>query len=135
MKQILLIAILTMTSFTYAQDVKFKDGKVLIDKVEALSFSKTKYVFEWNFYKLNSTDDIMSISLEDNGTKYDSDDYTKIYFPQYKIKIESKGIWFGTNSKPVVEILLQEKVLRKDGTVDEEKLRIFQDKHNEMITK
>lgn len=135
MKKTLLITTLLMTSFLYSQDVKFKDGKVLIDKTETLSYSKTKHLFEWNYYKLDTTDDVMSISYEDNGTSYKGDDYTKLYFPQFKIKIESKGLWFGDNSRPVVEKLVQEKVLRKDGTIDEEKLKMFQDKHNEIIYK
>jgi len=135
MKKNLLFFILTMTSFVYAQDVKFKDEKVIIDKVEALSYKKTKYIFEYNFYKLNTTDDIMSISYEKNGTDSQNDDYTKLYFPQYKIKIESKSLWFGSNSKSVVEKLVQEKVLEKDGIINEERLKMFQDKYNDVIQK
>lgn len=135
MKKIFLIAILTMTSFIYAQDVKFKNGKVLIDKLEVLSYEKTKFAFEYTFYKLDTNDDIMSISRESNGTDYDGDDYTKLYFSEFKLKIESKSLWFGSNSKSVVEKLIQEKVLGKDGVINEERLRMFQDKYNDVIQK
>jgi len=135
MKKLILISIFIITSIGYAQDVKYKSGKLLIDKVEVLSYKKTDYRFEYTFYVLNTTDDVFSLSRENNGTDYEGDDYTKLYFPQYKIKIESKSLWFGGLGRPVVEKLILEKVLGKDGVINEDRLKIFQDKYNDLIQK
>lgn len=125
-----------LTTVANAQKIKFKDDKVIVDGKELLSYKKRKMWDEYTFYKLNTTDEIIFISYERNGTPtYQGDDYTKIFFSQFNIKIESKGLDFGLNSKPIIQILIQSKVLKLDGSIDEDKAKTLFGKYNEQIIK
>lgn len=133
---IAIILFLLFSTIGYAQKVKFKDDKISVDGVEILSYKKTSMMDEYYFYKLNTTDEVMYISYDRNGTRdYDGDNFSKLFFAKQNIKVETKALWFGLNSKPIIEKLLQEGVLQLDGVINEEKLKVFYNKYNEQLTK
>lgn len=125
-----------LTGVAQAQKIDYKKGKLTVDGKEVLSFSKKKMYDEYTFYKLNTTDEVIFISYERNGTlSYYGDDYTKIVFTQLNIRVEFKAIGFGLSGKPVMLQLVQDKVLLPDGTIDEEKAKQFFTKYHEVIEK
>lgn len=132
----LLLSLILSLNTLNAQSIKFKKNKVLIDGKEILLFKKIPFNDEYYFYNIKTTEEILYISYNNNNTSsYKDDDYSKIFFTKQNKKIESKSLWFGLNSKPIIEKLLQEGVLQPDGFIDENKLKIFVNKYNDTIIK
>lgn len=128
--------LITSANLSLAQKVKMKNEVVTIDGVEMFNFQKTKFMDEYYFYQLGTKTEVINIALNRNGTpENNDDDYTKIYFKNSNVVIESKSIWFGLNSAPVIEKLIQENVISIEGIVNEENLKLFYTKYNEVIQK
>jgi hypothetical protein len=144
-KQILtLLFIPLMYNFSYSQEVEIIDDKVLVENKAILRYEKSNF-FNHSFFSLGSDEEeVIFYSYNQNETpSYSADDYFAINFLFEKIKVESKNIrkvttGLGMNSRKNMEKLLiwllKEKVLNIDGTINNEKVKIFQDKYNENIT-
>ena len=64
-----------------AQEVKFDDDKVLVDKTVRFDFNRKSLGAEFSLYKLNSKDEIIYMALDNNETqKYQDDDYKRLVF-------------------------------------------------------
>lgn len=141
MKKCLFLILLFITTLVAtAQKVQFKRGKdygtVLLNDTAILSYKGIAMNSEYYFYKLNTTEEVIYIMYENNGTfSYKGDDYTKMFFSKNNVRIESKSIFFGGNSKPIIEKMIQEGVIGSTGDINEEKLRSFAAKYNDSILK
>ncbi|GAA4241512.1 hypothetical protein GCM10022292_08240 [Winogradskyella damuponensis] len=123
-------------SICSAQKVKFKKKKVILDDKEILSYKQIPFYSQRYFYKLDTSEELIYISLERNGTNnYDGDDYIKIYFSEKDILIETKSLFYGTNTKPVIKKLVLEGVIETDGNINYEKVAKFKKRYNDIINK
>ncbi|WP_431164588.1 hypothetical protein [Tenacibaculum halocynthiae] len=127
--------ILLFTSFGYSQKVRFKKGKVIVDKKEILSYEKNGFLgSEITLYSLDGENEIAEMFHERNGTNsYQEDDYKKLFFTNEEIKIESGRIKF-RGWKYVIKLLIRNKVLGMDGKINLAKLKKFAKKYDENIT-
>ncbi len=136
MKQKLILVIsLVLFSFIQmnAQNVKLKKGKVLLDGKEIMKFEREQMGVLFYAFNLKTGDEVVFIQRKDNETpKYFDDDFLKIYFSQLDLMMEV-GISQYTN-KRVIKNLLKHKALRTEGTLDEEKVKLFIKKFDENIT-
>ncbi len=131
-KTLSLLALLTFSSFVSAQEVKFDDDKVLIDKTERFSFNRKSLGDEFSLYKLNTKDEIIYMALDRNGTQqYQADDFKRFTFLESKTVIESNRLKF-TSWKAIIKLLLEDKVLDLDGTINTENLAKFAAKYNDV---
>lgn len=127
------ILIIFSISVCSAQKVKFKKKKVILNNKEILSYKQIPFYNQRYFYKLNTNDELIYISLERNGTdNYNGDDYIKIYFSEKDILIETKSLSYGTNTKPIIKRLVLEGVIEIDGNINYEKVAKFKKKYNDL---
>lgn len=133
---ILTLIIISFTIAANAQNVKLKKDKVLLDGIEILSFKKVPRYNEVYFYNLNTTEEVVFIRLENNGTfEYDGDNFVKVFFAKSNIRIESKSLHFGAKGEETIKKLIFEGVIENDGSINSEKLNSFFEKYNDIITK
>lgn len=135
-KAILLIAFLALSFSATAQKVKFKRGKVLIDKVET--------------YEINNESTVTSFSTL-NGKEFVSVVYTSYEEPNPASKMPHTGyipptlkktvstVKFLESGKEMVTNMSNKKLIKAiykaemvdaDGNIDEDKLNIFINKYN-----
>ncbi|MCF8278177.1 MAG: hypothetical protein K9J17_15730 [Flavobacteriales bacterium] len=135
---ILLSFLVTILSFSYssAQKIQMKKGKVTIDKVEILDFNYEWQLAETHFLKLGTTEEIVYAKFSNGGTKeYKGDDYTKVYFPGFDKTVESKEVNYGLKGEMLIKKLIGDGVVTADGALDEEKLNIFVKKYHQEFDK
>lgn len=138
MKKIIKLSLLfTLTSFfAHAQDVSYKDiefkykkGFLIVNDQNVLKLKYSASFF--NIYDLNTGEEIMYIYLNDNETMtYLDDDYIKVYFTKSKKSLETK-----LHQRVLMEKLINERVLKSDWTLDEDRIEDFIEKYDENITK
>ncbi|WP_299107201.1 hypothetical protein [uncultured Tenacibaculum sp.] len=132
-KKFLLSIALTIlvSSFGFAQKVKFKKGKVLVDGKEILKIERQGT--EATLYSLEGDDEVIYLNYESNGTlHYHEDDYVVIFFSKEEIKVETSRI--KGSRKRVIKALIKNKVLDMNGEINLEKLKKFAKKYDENIT-
>lgn len=135
-KCLFLILVLLSAWGIHAQNVQFKKNTVWVDGKEVFSYKGDMSVSEYHFYKLNTTDEVVYLKYDRNGTfEYDGDNFTRLFFPIQNVRIETKALYFGLDGKPIIKKLFAEGVIRADGTIDEEKLKTFVGKYSDYITK
>ncbi|AWA30939.1 hypothetical protein HYN48_13115 [Flavobacterium magnum] len=116
----------------HAQDIKFDDNKVLVDKTERFDFVRKSMGTEFSLYKLNTKDEIIYMTSERNGTdRYFDDDFRRITFVEQKITIESSRLKFDS-WKAIIKLLLEDKVIDFEGNIDAERLERFSAKYNDV---
>lgn len=132
-KKFLLSIALTIlvSSLGFAQKVKFKKGKVLVDGKEILKIERQGT--EATLYSLEGDDEVIYLNYESNGTlHYHEDDYVVIFFSKEEIKVETSRI--KGSRKRVIKALIKNKVLDMNGVINLEKLKKFAKKYDENIT-
>lgn len=132
-KKFLLSIALTIlvSSLGFAQKVKFKKGKVLVDGKEILKIERQGT--EATLYSLEGDDEVIYLNYESNGTlHYLEDDYIVIFFSKEEIKVETSRI--KGSRKRVIKALIKNKVLDMNGEINLEKLKKFAKKYDENIT-
>lgn len=126
----LIIMLFIATLGAKAQEVKFDDDKVIIDKTARFDFNRKSLGAEFSLYKLNTKDEIIYMSLDNNETnQYKDDDFKRLVFLENKITIESSRLKFAT-WKAIVKLLLEDKVLDLEGNIDTNNLEKFYAKYN-----
>ncbi|HTO16334.1 MAG TPA: hypothetical protein VLZ83_11215 [Edaphocola sp.] len=138
MKPILsIITLLIVTSFTiktYAQDIKLKKDFVIVDGEQKFQYEKRSSATEFTLYSLDKDKEILTIIRNKGGTAgYSYDDYVQLIFTDYNVRVESVR-FKGYSFKWFIELLLKEKVLNPDGSIDEQKLQTFFTKYDENVT-
>ncbi len=134
MKQIFYsIAFLISTVTTFSQEIKLKDGKVLIDGKEILSYERQNWGdMEIHFYNLETKDEVLYMKKNSNETRTDyEDDFTQIRFLTYGKLLETK---IDKPWKKFVEWLFQNKVFDNAGKFNEEKVDLLIKNYDEKIT-
>ncbi len=134
MKQIFYsIAFLISTVTTFSQEIKLKDGKVLIDGKEILSYERQNWGdMEIHFYNLETKDEVLYMKKNSNETRtYYEDDFTQIRFLTYGKLLETK---IDKPWKKFVEWLFQNKVFDNTGKFNEEKVDLLIKNYDEKIT-
>ncbi len=126
MKKILLITLIFICALgnVNAQQIKFKKGKVLIDKNECLTYSSESFGVE-----LSTVDGTQTILLKNLRTGSD-DLYVKIVFVEQKKSLTS--ITDAITRKSLVKKLLSSKVLT-NCTIDENQIDKFIMKYDEKV--
>lgn len=136
MKQILTILLFSVLSLPmlHAQKIKLKDNQVLLDGKAILGFERLRAGNDMLVKKLGTEETLISFQRHDNETRsYPQDDYYKIYFPETKQLIESANL-NGWPYAKVLEMLVKQKALNPDGTLNPEKVDDFVQQYDENIT-
>ena len=116
-----------------AQKVKLKDGKILIDKQEVLSYEMKSYKTEFVVYELGTKNELFTAIYFDTGTKEDrTDDYIKVTFTASGKSFETSKAYF---RKYLIKWFIEQGVLNLDGTLNEDKIDAFIKKYDENISK
>ncbi len=143
-KKIICAALFLASATAMAQEVEIKDDKVLLDGKAILKYEKVN-IKQHSFYSADGENELFMYRWSDNESpQYLEDDYFIINFLTEKIKVESNqnrhqaiagmGMNSRKNMEKLVKWLLKEKVLNPDGTLNPDRLAIFQEKYNENIT-
>ncbi len=134
MRKILFTAIFCACTFgVFAQKIKFKKDKILVDNTELVSFSKGGAFgsVSYELTELGTNKRIITLIQYDGGTHMElSDDYTQIKFLTNGEKAEISG----GDLREAIKLLLKNEVLTKDGKLDETKIELFVKNYDEKIT-
>lgn len=115
-----------------AQEIEFKNDQVLVDKIARFNFERKNASTLFTLFKLNTHDEIIFMSLDDNGTSsYSADDYRKFVFVENHVTVRTKV--FGAYSwKKILKTLIEERVIDVDGNLNQERLQIFKEKYDDL---
>ena len=143
MKKISLIVgfIFTFFTWSFSQEVREVDNEILIDGVKVFKVKYTKLI-DFSIFSLDDEELIYCMYNENETPSYYDDDYIVINFLTKKLKVETTkrdkiAVTTGVYKKSLIKLinlLITEKVMNVDGTLNEEKLNIFYEKHHENIT-
>jgi hypothetical protein len=133
------VAFLGLNS-SYAQNVKIKKDKVLLEGKLFLKYEKINFITH-SIYDLNDNE-ILFVQFKDNETSdYTDDDFYVLNFINESIKVESSDYSriasFMSSRKAIQKLirwLVKDKVISADGSVNLKRLQIFFDKYDEKIT-
>ncbi|WP_158963390.1 hypothetical protein [Myroides fluvii] len=126
---------LCFTSILVAQEVKFKNKSVFIDKQEVLRYEQPFLSDEITFKKLHSQEEVVYITpaREDRG-KYNEIIYYTLVFVQEKVSFETQK-FNQKGMKNIFKQLVKEGVVLPDGTVNVEAMERFKVKYEDTLTK
>lgn len=127
----LFIAIIS-SNFTYAQKIKLKKGKILVDDIEVFNYDSSNSEGWLSIYDIESGDEVIFIKEADNGTyTYQDDDYTIYKFLEQEVIVEISGysVW-----KSYIKFLFKNKVFDTDGKLNDSKIAALKTKFDENIT-
>jgi hypothetical protein len=134
MKQIFSTLVLLIATVTvFSQDIKLKDGIVLLDGKEVFTYEKQNWGdMEIHLYALGTKDAVLYMKKNSNETPtfYD-DDFTQIRFLTFGKLLETKS------DKPwpkLIEWIFQNKVFDQTGQFSEEKVDLMIKNYDENIT-
>jgi hypothetical protein len=128
-----LLCFLFIENNSMGQNVDLKNGTVIVDSKEFLSYEKSNHSYEFTLYKLNTKDELIFIQYNDNQTpSSNKDDYYKIVFPGLNLKLETHN--FESTWKPTVKWLIKNSLFNADGSLNEVKVKMFIEKYNENIS-
>lgn len=131
-KKYLLTLLLLATTVIKAQEIKFEKDKVLVDKIAQYDFVRKNFGDEFTLYKLNSKDEIIYMSRDNNSTKnYLDDDFVRFTFSESGVIIKSRRLkditW-----KSIIKLLIENKVIDFEGNIDELNLEKFSAKYDDL---
>ncbi|MCC2590613.1 hypothetical protein [Chryseobacterium sp. MFBS3-17] len=130
----LLLVFLVFTSIAGAQTVKIKKDEVFVDNELRFKSEKRLNATQFSLYHLTNGKEILTVIRNLNGTiGFSEDDYIQIIFNGFNTRVESEQIK-GRTFAWYLELLLRDKVLHPDGTINEENLRNFFTKYDQNIT-
>ncbi|MGC4039532.1 MAG: hypothetical protein QM710_01700 [Flavobacterium sp.] len=130
MKYLMYIAAFILTiSNVCAQEVKLKKGIVYVDNAPTFSFDKKAMGNELYVYKLNTTEELVRMVVDNNGTESKVDDSKKIVFSQQNETIQSKN-FRSQDWDFLIALLLQEKVVDLKGEINLDNLKRFREKYD-----
>lgn len=138
-KLLTLFTIALGLNMAIAQEIKIKKEDILLDGETYLKYERLSYITH-SIYDMEENE-ILFVQLKDNGTRdYRDDDYYILNFLANDVKVESSDfsrISAGSVKKlmeKLVTWLIKDKVLRKDGTINADRLEVFFTKYDENIT-
>lgn len=104
-------------SISFAQEINVKKGNITVDGELMLTYTRDDFDVG-KIYDLEKNL-IVVITFKDAF-----EDYVETYF--VKADIEFSSVKLGTLFfRPIVELLIKDGVITKNGTIDEEKMKIF----------
>jgi hypothetical protein len=124
------IALFFFTSFLCAQEIKLKKEIVYFNDSPTFSYIKKGMGNELQVFKLNTSEVIFTIVVDNNSTESQVDDFKQIFFSEQKTTISSKN-FRNRNYEFLVDLLFKEKVIDLNGKVDTTNLKRFKEKYNE----
>ncbi|EDP96443.1 hypothetical protein U8527_10040 [Kordia algicida OT-1] len=126
MKKTLIIVLLALVStVSYAQKVKFKKGKIVIDGKNIFSYERKEFGTKFTIFSLDGEDELVYMEHDINGTNtYFDDDIKKLVFLDSEIKFHSYSL-AGYSWKKLIKLLYKNKVFNDNGEIDIKKLRKF----------
>lgn len=136
MKHLLVIIFFSLfiSITTNAQDINLKKNFVTVDGEQRFQYEKRRSATEFSLYSLDKEKEILTIIRNKGGTAgYSYDDYVQLIFAEHNVRVESVRLK-GYSYKWFVKLLLKEKVLTSDSSIDEQKLQVFFTKYDENVT-
>lgn len=131
-KKYLLTLLLLATTVIKAQEIKFEKDKVLVDKIAQYDFVRKNFGDEFTLYKLDSKDEIIYMSRDNNSTKnYLDDDFVRFTFSESGVIIKSRRLK-GITWKSIIKLLIENKVIDLEGNIDELNLEKFSAKYDDL---
>ena len=130
MKNLYYVIVLVVTCTLSAQTVKLKKEIVFIDNITTFSFVKKAMGNELYVYKINSTEELVNIIVDNNKTESIVDDSKKIVFSKQNTTIQSKN-FRGRDWEFMLALLLSEKVIDTKGNINADNLKRFKAKYDD----
>lgn len=133
MKKLLFSFAFLSMSFVFAQKIKFKGDKVLVDDKELFKTEKigTFGASGYNLFELNGQKPIIALISNNGGTHMElSDDYTQIKFLTKGLRAEIDG----GDLRNAIKMLLQNDIIDNKGVLDESKVELFIQNYDEKIS-
>jgi hypothetical protein len=122
--------LLLLTTALNAQKVKLKKEVVYIDDVSAFSFEKKSMGNELYVYNLNTKEELLNMTVDNNKTESKADDSKRIVFAKQKTTIQSKN-FRGRDYGFLIALLLEEKVINSKGEINANNLIRFKAKFDD----
>ncbi|GLB47958.1 hypothetical protein [Neptunitalea lumnitzerae] len=127
------LAVFTLT-IANAQKVKIKKGIVSVDGKETFTTDKKGLSNSYSLFTLDGEKEIIFVNWNSNETVgYGEDDFVQVTFLDDNLKIES-ATSLKISAKNLFQLLIKDKVINLDGTVNPDKLDRFFTKYDENIT-
>jgi hypothetical protein len=135
MKKVLVLFLLSFSIFGFAQKVKLKDNKILIDKVEVYKYSEEGFMTTMSTLSDVEFISIVSATYQERNQLHDpryttSSPYITRYV--YTVKFLKSGKELTTNLylKDLALAVYKSNMVDENGNIDDEKLDIFITKYN-----
>ena len=128
-----ILAILLITTTSYAQKIKLKKGDVLLDGKKVMTYDRE----DWGTQKIHlfsltdKKEQILMIKNDNETSGYYDDDFLQIKFLQLgeMVELKSKKSWKG-----IIAWLFKSNIIDDNGMVKEEEIDLFVKNYDENIT-
>ena len=131
MKYLNYIAVLLLSATALsAQEVKLKKEIIYVGDAPTFSFAKKSMGNELYVYKLNTKEELVNMTVDNNNTESKVDDSKKIVFTKQNTTIASKN-FRSRNYEFLIALLIEEKVIDLKGDINLDNLKRFKEKYDE----
>lgn len=131
MKYLNYIAVLLLSATALsAQEVKLKKEIIYVGDAPTFSFAKKSMGNELYVYKLNTKEELVNMTVDNNNTESKVDDSKKIVFTKLNTTIASKN-FRSRNYEFLIALLIEEKVIDLKGDINLDNLKRFKEKYDE----
>ena len=123
------VLLLSLTALS-AQEVKLKKEIIYVGDAPTFSFAKKSMGNELYVYKLNTKEELVNMTVDNNNTESKVDDSKKIVFTKLNTTIASKN-FRSRNYEFLIALLIEEKVIDLKGDINLDNLKRFKAKYDE----
>lgn len=123
------VLLLSVTALS-AQEVKLKKEIIYVGDAPTFSFAKKSMGNELYVYKLNTKEELVNMTVDNNNTESKVDDSKKIVFTKLNTTIASKN-FRSRNYEFLIALLIEEKVIDLKGDINLDNLKRFKEKYDE----
>ncbi|PJE41444.1 MAG: hypothetical protein CUR32_09770 [Flavobacterium sp.] len=139
MKKVFTILFFVLSFSAFAQKVKLKKDKVIIDDVEVYNYERQGDTY--TFSTLSAVEFVTVLSTEyqvrndayyrtPNPSKYGMSPLKKEFVFTVRFLKSGQEIFIDMDHKDVIKAIYKSKLVDENGNIDEEKLTIFINKYN-----
>jgi hypothetical protein len=139
MKKILVVLLLSLSFLGFAQKVKLKKDKVIIDDVEVYNYEEEGRSITFSTLKSEEFITVLSTTYQErNPAHYNGNDPNAYRYPAlidkrvFTVKFLKSGreLFTDMRDKEIIKAVFKANLVDENGDIDEEKLNIFINKYN-----
>ena len=130
MKYLYYLALLLTAGTITAQKVKLKKEIIYVEDAPTFSFDKKMMGNELHIYKLNTKEELITITVDNNKTESKVDDSKNITFVQQNTNVQTLN-FRGRDYEFLIALILEEKVINLKGEINPDNLVRFKAKYDD----